>query len=263
MQRTGTFHNLNQGLLILMLLWVFFTNNSNSPPVTPEIYPPVPALPSVPETLPTPSNPNDSQQAPTTPLPSPAPIPLPSPTPNIPPSIPNNPANPSNPNNPNTPGSNTKVDKVIKVALSWVGKEFNPRVSAQCAFFVRRVFKDAGYPLPVSRQSIDPRNSQSPGMAHSLCGVDVGTRVTTLEQMKPGCIAAFERTYGSWGPGYITHVGIYAGGWRSSSGIIIPKGEMIDRNTRGGPVRRISVKTYGNKFKGGFCPHNIFNGANQ
>lgn len=152
------------------------------------------------------------------------------------------------------PQTNPKVEAVVKTALSWVGREYNGNQKAQCAFFVRHVFKQAGYPLPISRDSLDPRPSPaSPGMAYSLCGKDIGQVIRNRDSLRPGDIVAFTQTYGSWPRGHVTHVGVYVGGFQG-----IPKYIMVDRSTSGLPVRRKDIRDYGNKFLYGIRPHLLY-----
>lgn len=131
---------------------------------------------------------------------------------------------------------NNKSEEIVRIAKGWQDKYYKPGETKQCASFVRSVFRQAGVNLPVSRNPIDASvrgNANSPAMAQSLCGSDVGTLIKDKSQLKLGDIVAFYNTYGNFPEGSITHVGIYVGG-----------GMMIDRSTTSKPVQYRSINTF-------------------
>ena len=127
--------------------------------------------------------------------------------------------------------------RVVQIALDWVGKDFHPGQSAQCAPFVRYVFEQANVDVASSVRPSDfdllgPGDGLSPSFADSFAGNDVGRKVD-LAEAKPGDIVMFNNTYGEWRDGVITHVGIYVGG-----------SMMVDRSTSAHPVSKRSVYTF-------------------
>lgn len=140
------------------------------------------------------------------------------------------------------------AQRVVNTAETWVGKEFNPGVSAQCAFFVRAVLKQAGVRVGVSQKALDGDIrgdgglSEGAGMARSFFGSDIGQIITNPKDLKPGDLVAFADTYGNWPKGSITHVGIYVG-----------NGRMVDRPTAARPVQKRSLSTF--KFVAGVRPY--------
>jgi hypothetical protein len=72
-----------------------------------------------------------------------------------------------------------------------------------------QVIADIGINPPIPRQTWDGLNT-GPQMANRFFSDEVGTRVHP-SQFQPGDMVAYERTYGNYGPGVITHVGIYMG----------------------------------------------------
>lgn len=123
------------------------------------------------------------------------------------------------------------MNQVVVAARSWVGREFNPGQSAQCANFVRAVFSSAGVPVGTASRPDDvhliPGEPLSPSYANSFAGNEVGKRVISMAALQPGDIVMFYNTYGNWPAGVITHVGIYDGG-----------GYFIHRPTSSRPVER-------------------------
>ena len=137
---------------------------------------------------------------------------------------------------PVTPGM-TSAQAVMRAARSWLGLDFKPGQTEQCAAFVRAVFGEAGVPLAVASRPSDwaltADLEQGPEYANSFFGDEVGRRVA-WEQACPGDLLAFRDTYeGDFPPGCITHVGICAG-----------EGRMIDRSTKGRPVREIPIEDW-------------------
>lgn len=123
------------------------------------------------------------------------------------------------------------VDQVVQAARGWVGRSFNPGVPAQCAYFVREVFKEAGITLPVVANP-DDGMSTGEGYADGLAGDEVGPRVEKA-QLQPGDIVLFFNTYGDFPPSTITHVGVYVG-----------DGQMVDRPTASEPVKERSIDLF-------------------
>jgi hypothetical protein len=123
------------------------------------------------------------------------------------------------------------MNKVVTVARSWVGREFNPGQSAQCANFVRHVFSAAGVSVGCAPHPDDihliPGEPQSPSYANSFAGNEIGKKITSISALQPGDIVLFYNTYGNWPYGVITHVGIYDEG-----------GYFIHRPTSARPVER-------------------------
>lgn len=128
----------------------------------------------------------------------------------------------------------TQIDpqKVAAVAKDWEGKEYRPGVKAQCATFVRQVFSQAGYKLPVTKTPLD-KLPTSEGYANSLIGSDVGEIIRDRTALKAGDIVAFANTYGDYPPGTITHVGIYVG-----------NGLMVDRPTAYSKIKVRSIDIF-------------------
>lgn len=121
----------------------------------------------------------------------------------------------------------------VQVAKSWVGRNFRPGVTEQCAAFVRAVFEEAGIDLPAAKRpadwSVTSGLPQGPGYANSLSGDEIGTYVG-FGQLQPGDIVTFFNTYGNYPEGTITHVGIYVG-----------DGMMVHRPTASRPVEQVDM----------------------
>jgi TP901 family phage tail tape measure protein len=132
-----------------------------------------------------------------------------------------------------------KSSAVTSAAEAWVGNHFKKGVQAQCAYFVRAAFEEAGIDLGVSadRQSSgDPRaGTLGAGFASSLIGEDIGAvrRTKDPTSIPEGAIIGFTNTYGNFEDGAITHVGISTGG-----------GQMVDRSTFDSPVRQRAITTF-------------------
>lgn len=122
---------------------------------------------------------------------------------------------------------------IAAIALEWAGKDYNPGVTAQCAYFVREVLKQAGV-TPTPEVTAQPLDDHAPGLgtANSF-GADQGDVITDKNQLQPGDLVMFENTYGNWEPGTITHVGIAVG-----------DGMMVDRPTASKPVQHRPIDTF-------------------
>lgn len=130
----------------------------------------------------------------------------------------------------------SKRQEIVNEALSRVGKEFNPGVSAQCAYFVRDVLKDVGVNIPVARHPFDKAvnfNGPYGGRAQSFFSEEIGTMIHDPNQLQPGDLVAFQNTYGNFPTGSITHVGI-----------VVRPGQMVDRSTRSEPVKSRPINTF-------------------
>jgi hypothetical protein len=127
------------------------------------------------------------------------------------------------------------LDKIVEIANSWVGREFEPGVPEQCMAFVRSVLADADQPLAdmITAEPVDglwtARN-----MANSLAGRDLGNIYTSTINLVPGYIVFFQDTYeGPWPPTAITHVAIYTG-----------ENQFVHRPTAAKPVEKASLDAY-------------------
>jgi cell wall-associated NlpC family hydrolase len=118
----------------------------------------------------------------------------------------------------------------------------------RCADAIRKLFQEAGIAIGVTKKAWDGL-ATGPRMASSFFGDDIGQRINRKEDLRPGDLVGFERTYGRWGPGVQTHVGMYAGG-----------GMMFDHSSSRGVVRR-PLDTFGGKFMYGVRPHALGQGA--
>jgi predicted chitinase len=124
--------------------------------------------------------------------------------------------------------------KIVATARSWVGKEFNPGVFAQCAAFVRSVFGQAGSGLSETLSRSADGADYGVLEAGSLLKESIGTIIRDKSKIMAGDIITWAKTYGDFGED-ITHVGIATG-----------NGMMIDRSTSSAPVRERSIDTFGN-----------------
>lgn len=122
------------------------------------------------------------------------------------------------------------TDKVLAVARSWVGLNFRPGQTAQCANFVRSVFEEAKVFVGVAEHPDDehliPNEPKGASYADSFAGDDVGELIPN-DKPEPGDIVMYKNTYGDYPNGVITHVGIYEG-----------DSNIIHRPTANSPVRR-------------------------
>jgi len=132
----------------------------------------------------------------------------------------------------------SKVSEVLRIAENWVGEDYAPGKTAQCAYFVREVLKSAGLHVGVTANPIDGYMPTSEGFANSFFGNDIGTIIQDEKSLQPGDLVSFSNTYGDYSEGTITHVGIYMG-----------NGMMVDRPTAAKPVKKRSISTY--TFAGG------------
>ncbi|MEO1145572.1 MAG: DUF2927 domain-containing protein [Cyanobacteria bacterium J06638_22] len=136
-----------------------------------------------------------------------------------------------------TAAAATTVDgsAIAAIALEWEGREFNPGVMAQCAYFVREVLEQAGVTLTpeITKEPLD-NHQPGIGMANGF-GADQGDVITDKSQLRPGDIVMFANTYGNWEPGTITHVGIAVGNEM-----------MVDRPTASRPVQHRPIDTFPN-----------------
>jgi len=138
--------------------------------------------------------------------------------------------------------------EIVNEAKSRVGKEFNPGVSAQCAYFVRDVLKNAGVSLPAARHPFDKAvnfNGSYKGRAQSFFSEEIGTLIHDPNQLQPGDLVAFQNTYGNFPAGSITHVDI-----------VVQPGMMVDRSTRSLPVKLRPISTF--RFAVGVRIHDKF-----
>ena len=145
-------------------------------------------------------------------------------------------------------GMSGSAQKIVDTARSWVGKEFNPGVLAQCAAFVRSIFKQSGNGLSeVLGRSNDGRDY---GVleAGSLLKSSIGEIIKDKSKVMAGDILVWSKTYGDYGND-ITHTGIATG-----------NGMMIDRSTSSAPVRERSIDTFGN-FIAAIRPNGTFDQA--
>jgi cell wall-associated NlpC family hydrolase len=130
-----------------------------------------------------------------------------------------------------TGAPSARAAQVVAVAVSWVGRQFNPGETAQCAYWVREVLDEVGVSVGVTAKPIDGYSSGE-GRANSF-GPDQGAVIESPDQLRPGDIVMFANTYGNFAPGDITHVGIYVGG-----------GDVVDRPTAEAPVKRRPISTF-------------------
>ena len=124
--------------------------------------------------------------------------------------------------------------KIVATARSWVGKEFNPGVLAQCANFVRSIFKQAGSGLSETLGRSADGGSYGVEEAGSLLKESIGQVIRDKSKIMAGDIIVWSKTYGDFGND-VTHTGIATG-----------NGMMIDRSTSSEPVRERAIDTFGN-----------------
>ena len=131
-------------------------------------------------------------------------------------------------------GGSAMGAKLLATAKSWVGREFNPGVFAQCAAFVRDVFSKAG--IGLSETLSRSADGQDYGVleAGSLLKGSIGQVIKDKSQIMAGDIVMWSKTYGDYGND-VTHVGIATG-----------NGMMIDRSTSSAPVRERPIDTFSN-----------------
>ena len=131
-------------------------------------------------------------------------------------------------------GMSGSAQKIVDTARSWVGKEFNPGVFAQCAAFVRSVFTQAGSGLSETLSTSADGESYGVLEAGSLLKSSIGQVIRDKSQVMAGDILVWSKTYGDYGND-ITHTGIATG-----------NGMMVDRSTSSAPVRERPIDTFGN-----------------
>ena len=131
-------------------------------------------------------------------------------------------------------GGSAMGARLLATAKSWVGREFNPGVFAQCAAFVRDVFSKAG--IGLSETLSRSADGQDYGVleAGSLLKGSIGQVIKDKSQIMAGDIVMWSKTYGDYGND-VTHVGIATG-----------NGMMIDRSTSSAPVRERPIDTFSN-----------------
>jgi hypothetical protein len=145
----------------------------------------------------------------------------------------------------NAPGG---VNRLLQAANNNLGLFAGQ--TERCADAIRELFKVAGVAIGSTKKAWDGLGS-GPRLASSFFGSDMGQRINNKQDLRPGDLVGFERTYGNWGPGVQTHVGLYAGG-----------GEMYDHSSRRGLVKR-PMDTFAGKFMYGVRPGAIAPGNIQ
>jgi len=139
------------------------------------------------------------------------------------------------------------ASQVSAEATRAAGYHYNQGQTAQCAHFVREIYRRAGIELGVTRQPYDAaavgHSRTGAGFANSLIGEDIGQIITDKSQLKPGDIVAWGGTYGGYSKDVITHVGIYVG-----------DGMVVDRPTADKPVQLRSIDTF-EHFVAAVRPH--------
>ena len=128
-------------------------------------------------------------------------------------------------------------DRIAAAARTWVGREYNPGMAAQCMYWTRQVLEDAGMSVGVTSEPLDGEWTGE-GIANSIGG-DQGQVIKDPQLLQPGDVVMFTQTYGNWGPHAITHVGIYVG-----------DGQIVDRSTLSQPVKQRPLTTF-EHFAGG------------
>ena len=112
----------------------------------------------------------------------------------------------------------------------------------RCADTIRKLFQVAGVAIGTTSKAWDGLASGK-SLASSFFGSDIGQRINKKEDLRPGDLVGFERTYGKWGKGVQTHVGMYAG-----------EGMMYDHSSKQGLVKR-PLETFSGKFMYGVRPY--------
>lgn len=125
------------------------------------------------------------------------------------------------------------LEELLRVLNSWVGKDFNPGKTAQCAAFIRSAWSEAELPLPIAAIADDVYPETGPNMANSFAGNEIGPKVE-IRDIRAGDIIMFSNTYGDFPPGTITHVGTCVG-----------HNFMVDRSTSSHPVMKRSIFIFG------------------
>ncbi|NDG76136.1 MAG: hypothetical protein EBX49_12630, partial [Synechococcaceae bacterium WB8_1B_136] len=138
------------------------------------------------------------------------------------------------------------VARLLQAASSQLGLFAGQ--TERCADAIRELFKVAGIAIGTTRRAWDGLASGR-SLASSFFGSDIGQRISNKRDLRPGDLVGFERTYGSWGPGVQTHVGMYAG-----------NGMMFDHSSRRGLVMR-PLDTFAGKFMYGVRPYALMQGG--
>jgi len=129
----------------------------------------------------------------------------------------------------------------VDAANKWIGLDYMPGSSEECARFVRHVLSEIGVTVGITEKPFDEILPTNEAIANSFFGEDLGTLKYEIKDLEPGDLAAFHNTYGSWKQGTITHVGIIVEVSPDGSDAI-----MVDRPTKNKPVQRRSVSEFGN-----------------
>jgi hypothetical protein len=127
--------------------------------------------------------------------------------------------------------------RIAQIALADArsGLHYKVGQSARCADYVDRVLRLAGWNTrdTITKQPIDNLRDTGKYMANRFFGGDIGEIIKNPKDLRPGDLVAFRNTYGNWGKGAITHVGIYVG-----------DGKIVDRGTASAPVLHRSIYTF-------------------
>jgi TP901 family phage tail tape measure protein/lambda family phage tail tape measure protein len=138
------------------------------------------------------------------------------------------------------------VNRLLRAAQSNLGLFAGQ--TERCADAIRKLYDVAGVAIGTTKKAWDGLASGG-RLASSFFGSDIGQRVNRQQDLRPGDLVGFERTYGRWGPGVQTHVGMYAG-----------EGMMFDHSSSRGLVKR-PLSTFGGKFMYGVRPYALGGGA--
>lgn len=98
----------------------------------------------------------------------------------------------------------TVIEQTIKTARSWVGLDFHPGVSAQCAAFVAHCLNTAGYAWPRSINT-----NWVPDYSGCDNGRPLGQVIAKREDLRAGDLVIFRDTYVDADS---THIGLCVGG---------------------------------------------------
>jgi tape measure domain-containing protein len=139
----------------------------------------------------------------------------------------------------------TSVSRLLAAANSNLGLFAGQ--TERCADAIRRLFEVAGVAIGTTKKAWDGLDSGA-RLASGFFGSDIGQRINRQADLRPGDLVGFERTYGNWGPGVQTHVGMYAG-----------DGMMFDHSSRQGLTKR-PLSTFEGKFMYGVRPNALSSG---
>lgn len=137
-------------------------------------------------------------------------------------------------------GPGSIQNKLLEAANSKLGLFAGS--SERCADAMRELFEVAGVAIGTTKKAWDGLES-GPSLASSFFGSDIGQKITKKEDLRPGDLVGFDRTYGNWKKGVQTHVGMYAG-----------DNMMYDHSSKSGLVKR-SLDTFQGKFLYGVRPN--------